>query len=135
MDGEEPASNPWARYADDAVVHCQTHKEAEKLHHRLEERMKECGLELHPDKTRIVYCKDDDRPEDHAETSFDFLSYTFRARRSKNRYGKHFINFSPAVSNKAATTMRQTIRQWKIQLKSGSALEDIAREVNPVLRG
>ena len=134
MERNQP-QNPWARYSDDAVIHCRTQKEAEKLHHRLEERMKECGLELHPDKTRIVYCKDDDRPEDHADTSFDFLSYTFRARRSKNRYGKHFINFSPAVSNKAATTMRQTIRQWKIQLKSGSSLEDIALAVNPVLRG
>lgn len=134
MERNQP-QNPWARYADDAVIHCRTQKEAEKLHHRLKQRFKECGLELHPDKTRIVYCKDDDRTENHEVTSFDFLSYTFRARRSKNRYGKHFINFTPAVSNKAATYMRQTIRQWRIQLKSGSKLEDIAREVNPVLRG
>ena len=109
MERNQP-QNPWARYADDAVVHCRTHKEAEKLHHRLEQRLKECGLELHLDKTRIVYCKDDDRSEDHAETSFDFLSYTFRARRSKNWYGKHFINFSPAVSNKAATTVENTAK-------------------------
>jgi len=134
MERNQP-QNPWARYADDAVVHCRTQKEAEKLHHRLNQRFKECGLELHPDKTRIVYCKDDDRSENHTETSFDFLSYTFRARRSKNRYGKYFINFSPAVSNKAAKYMRQTIRHWRIQLKPGSSLEDIARAVNPVLRG
>jgi len=127
--------NPWARYADDAVGHCRTRIEAEKLHHRLGQRFKECGLELHPDKTRIVYCKDDNRSENHAETSFDFLSYTFQARRSKNRYGKYFISFIPAVSNKAAKYMRQTIRQWRIQLNSGSSLEDIARAVNPVLRG
>lgn len=134
MDRNQP-QNPWARYADDAVIHCRTQKEAEKLHHRLKQRFKECGLELHPVKTRIVYCKDDNRSESHAETSFDFLSYTFRPRRSKNRYGKYFINFTPAVSNKAAKHMRQTIRQWRIQLKPGLKLEDIAREVNPVLRG
>ena len=134
MERNQP-QNPWARYADDAVVHCRTQKEAEKLLHRLKQRFKECGLELHPDKTRIVYCKDDDRSENHAVTSFDFLSYTFRGRRSKNRHGKHFINFSPAVSNKAATYMRQTIRQWRIHLKPGLKLEDIAREVNPVLQG
>jgi len=134
MERNQP-QNLWARYADDAVIHCRTQEEAEKLHHRLKQRFKECGLELHPDKTRIVYCKDDDRSENHAVTSFDFLSYTFRARRSKNRHGKYFINFSPAVSNKAATYMRQTIRQWRIHLKPGLKLEDIAREVNPVLQG
>ncbi|HUS89263.1 MAG TPA: group II intron reverse transcriptase/maturase [Desulfosporosinus sp.] len=134
MERNQP-QNPWARYADDAVVHCRTRIEAEKLHHRLSQRLKECGLELHPDKTRIVYCKDDNRSENHAETSFDFLSYTFQPRRAKDRYGKFFISFIPAVSNKAAKYMRQTIRQWRIQLKSGSSLEDIARAFNPVLRG
>ena len=127
--------NPWARFADDGVVHCRTKQEAELLYSRLKQRFEECGLELHPDKTRIVYCKDDDRTGDHTETTFDFLSYTFRARRSKNRYGKFFINFTPAVSNKAAKHMRQTIRQWRIHLKPGLKLEDIACEVNPVLRG
>ncbi len=83
----------------------------------------------------FVYCKDDNRSENHAETSFDFLSYTFQPRRAKDRYGKFFISFIPAVSNKAAKYMRQTIWQWRIQLKSGSALEDIARAFNPVLRG
>lgn len=134
MERNQP-QNQWARFADDGVVHCRTQKEAEKLHHRLKQRFKECGLELHPDKTRIVYCKDDDRSGNHAETAFDFLSYTFRPRRSKNRYGKYFINFTPAVSNKAAKYMRQRIRQWRIHLKPGLTLEDIAREVNPVLRG
>ena len=92
MEKNQP-QNPWARYADDAVVHCRTRIEAENLYHRLGQRFKECGLELHPDKTRIVYCKDDNRSENHAETSFDFLSYTFQARRSKNRYGKYFISY------------------------------------------
>jgi RNA-directed DNA polymerase len=91
---------PFARYADDAVVHCGSRADAEKLQDNLKDRLMECGLELYPTKTRIVYCKDDDRRSDYPETKFDFLGYTFRARRSKNKYGKHFINFTPAVSNK-----------------------------------
>ena len=128
--------NPWARYADDGVVHCRTKEEAEELLERLHERFRECALALHPDKTRIVYCKDDDRQGEFPnETKFDFLGYTFRPRRSKNRYGKFFINFTPAVSNKACKAMRQTIRHWYLQLKPDKALIDISRMFNPVLRG
>lgn len=134
MEKNQP-QNPWARYADDGVVHCRTQVEAEKLHHRLEQRFKECRLELHPGKTRIVYCKDDNRSGNHSETSFDFLGYTFRARRCKSRHGKYFIGFTPAVSNKAVKHMRQTIRHWRIYRKTVSKLEEIAREINPILRG
>jgi len=128
--------NPWARYADDGVVHCQTREEAEELLEWLHKRFRECALALHPDKTRIVYCKDDDRRGEFPnETKFDFLGYTFRPRRSKNRYGKFFINFTPAVSNKACKAMRQTIRHWHLQLKPDKDLLDISRMFNPVLRG
>ena len=127
--------NPWARYADDAVVHCRTKTEAEGLLEWLHKRFNECGLELHPDKTRIVYCKDDDRRGDYPEIKFDFLGYTFRPRRSKNRYGKFFINFTPGVSNKAAKAMRNTIRNWRIHLKPDKSVEDISRMFNPVIRG
>ncbi len=129
------AQNPWARYADDAVTHCRTRKEAEDLLERLHERFNECGLELHPDKTRIVYCKDDDRKADYPEIKFDFLGYTFRPRRSKNRYGKFFISFTPGVSNKAAKAMRNTIRNWRIHLKPDKSIDDISRMFNPVIRG
>ena len=123
------------RYADDAIVHCRTEAEAQEVRAAIAARMEECRLELHPEKTKVVYCKDDDRRRRYPNEKFDFLGYGFQPRRSKNRYGKYFINFSPAVSNKAAKYMRQTIRHWRIQLKPGSALEDIARAVNPVLRG
>ena len=127
--------NPWARYADDGVAHCRTKGEAEELLEQLHRRFRKCGLELHPDKTRIVYCKDDDRRGDYPEMKFDFLGYTFRPRRSKNRYGKFFVNFTPGVSNKACKAMRQTIRQWRLQLKPDKKLEDISHMFNPVLRG
>jgi len=126
---------PFARYADDAVAHCRSMEDAEKLHESLKERLVECGLELHPTKTRIVYCKDDDRSGDYPETKFDFLGYTFRPRRSKNKYGKYFINFTPAVSNKAKKAMRQTIRGWRMHLKPDKTLEDLSRMFNPVIRG
>jgi RNA-directed DNA polymerase len=127
--------NPWARYADDAVIHCRNKEEAETLLKELNRRFNECKLELHADKTRIIYCKDDDRTGDHPEISFDFLGYTFRPRRSKNRYGKFFINFTPAVSNKACKAMRQSIRGWRMHLKPDKEITDLSRMFNAVIRG
>ncbi|GIO16735.1 group II intron reverse transcriptase/maturase [Cohnella xylanilytica] len=129
------AQNPWARYADDAVIHCRTNEEAEQLLEKLKERFESCKLGLHPEKTRIVYCKDDDRKGDHSENKFDFLGYTFRPRRSKNRWGKFFINFTPAVSNKACKAMRQTIRGWRMHLKPDLEIEDLSRMFNAAIRG
>jgi RNA-directed DNA polymerase len=131
----ENARNPWARYADDAVIHCRTKEEAEALRIKLEERLKQCGLEMHPEKTWIVYCKDDDRKGDYPVTAFDFLGYTFRPRRSKNRWGKYFINFTPAVSNQACKAMRQTIRSWRMQLKSDKEINELSRMFNTIIRG
>lgn len=127
--------NPWARYADDAVAHCRSLKEAERMLQQLRVRFEECGLELHPDKTRIVYCKDDDRRGEYRETKFDFLGYTFRSRLSKNRYGKHFINFTPGASRKACRAIRQTIRNWRLHRKPDKSIEEISRKFNPVIRG
>jgi RNA-directed DNA polymerase len=101
----------------------------------LEQRFAECGLELHPHKTRIVYCKDDDRRGHYLNETFDFLGYTFRARRSKNRWGKYFVNFSPAVSNAAAKRMREEIRAWQLGCRVDKRIDDLARMFNPIIRG
>jgi len=134
MDRNHP-DKPFARYADDAVAHCRSMRQAEELHESLRKRFAECKLELHPTKTRIVYCKDDDRTGNYPVTRFDFLGYTFRARRSKSRYGKYFINFTPAVSNKAKKAMQKTIRGWRMHLKPDKTIEDLSRMFNPVIRG
>ena len=126
---------PFERYADDIVAHCQSEDQARQILASIERRLTHCRLELHPDKTRIVYCQDDDRRGTYSHTKFDFLGYTFRARRSKNRWGKYFINFSPAVSAEAAKAMRQEMRRWKLHLRSDKAIDDLARMWNPVLRG
>ena len=107
---------PFCRYADDGVVHCRSEAEALRLWKILAARFGKYNLELHQEKTRIVYCKDDTRRDESPYTSFDFLGFTFRPRRSKNRWGKYFINFTPAVSNNAAKVMRQKARRWKIHL-------------------
>ena len=99
------------------------------------ERLQDCGLELHPEKTKIVYCKDDDRRRTYPNEKFDFLGYTFRPRRSKNRKGKFFINFSPAVSDKAAKAIRDEIRSWNLPKRSDKAIEDLSRMFNPIIRG
>ena len=134
MTREQP-DKPFARYADDGIAHCGSLNDAQALQESLKQRLEECGLELHPEKTRIIYCKDDDRKGDYLETSFDFLGYTFRPRRSKNWKGKYFINFTPAVSNKAKKAMRQTIRGWRMHLKPDKSIEDLSRMFNPVIRG
>lgn len=126
---------PFERYADDAIVHCKSERQAWWVKGVVERRLAQCKLELHPEKTQIVYCKDDDRRGKYPNEKFDFLGFTFRARRSKNRRGKHFINFSPAVSNKAAKRMRQEMRKWRIQLRSDKSLEDLSRMFNPTIRG
>jgi RNA-directed DNA polymerase len=123
------------RYADDAIVHCKTETEAQEVRAAIATRLEECGLELHPEKTRIVYCKDDDRRRRYPNEKFDFLGYTFQARRSKNRKGKFFINFSPAVSNKAAMAMRTEVRSWNLPQRSDKAIEDLSRMFNPIVRG
>ncbi len=127
--------HPFERYADDGLAHCQTETEACALKAALVARFAVCGLELHPDKTRIVYCQDDDRRGEYTHTKFDFLGYTFQARRSKNRWGKFFINFTPAVSKSAAKAMRQKTRSWGLQVRSDKSLEDLSRMFNPILRG
>jgi len=126
---------PFCRYADDGVVHCRSEVEALRLREILEARFGKYNLELHPEKTKIVYCKDDTRRDEYSNTSFDFLGFTFRPRRSKNRWGKYFINFTPAVSNNAATVMRQKARRWKIHLRSDKSLDDLSRMLSPIIRG
>jgi len=127
--------HPFCRYADDGITHCRTEAEAKLLLKSLDVRFKECGLELHPEKTKIVYCKDDDRRGEYSDISFDFLSYTFRPRRSKNRWGKFFVSFLPGVSNKAGKAMRQKAWKWKMHLRSDKSLEDLSRMFSPVIRG
>jgi RNA-directed DNA polymerase len=126
---------PFERYADDGVVHCRSEAEARHVLASLSERMAEVGLELHPVKTKIVYCKDADRKGSHEHEQFDFLGYTFRPRLSKNKYGKHFVNFTPAVSGAARKRIGQEIRSWHIARRSDKSLTDLARMFNPIVQG
>jgi RNA-directed DNA polymerase len=124
---------PFERFADDILCHCDSERQAQELKEHLEQRLAECGLELHPSKTRIVYCKDDDRRGHYPNEKFDFLGYTFRARRSKNRWGKYFVNFSPGVSNAATKAIRQRLRDWQFGCRIDKWIDDLARMFNPVI--
>ena len=126
---------PFERYADDVIVHCQSEEQAQAVKRAIAARLAQCKLELHPDKTKIVYCKDDNRRGGYPNEEFTFLGYTFRPRRSKNRRGQYFVNFSPAVSKPAATKIRREMKRWRLHLRSAIALDDIARLCNPVVRG
>lgn len=128
-------NNPWARYADDGVVHCKTLEEAENLLEALKTRFEEIGLEIHPDKTRIVYCKDDNRKGSHTHEKFDFLGYTFRSRHAKNRYGEFFVSFTPGISRKASKAIKQNVRNMKLQFRTNQEISDLASLLNPKIRG
>lgn len=127
---------PWCRYADDGLVHCRTEQEARALMAALGARFAQCKLEMHPDKTKIVYCKDRDRKNSYPVTQFDFLGYTFRPRMAKDsKRNILFVNFTPAVSSKAVKSMRQATRKRNFRNLTDLSLADIARQYNPVLRG
>ena len=126
---------PFERYVDDGLVHCKTKQQADFMQNAIKERLAKCKLTLHPEKTQVVYCKDDDRKGNYSIQSFDFLGYTFRPRRAKNRYGKHFVSFLPAISNTAKNKIRRTIRSWKIHRITWTTLEEISKKVNPIVRG
>ena len=119
---------PTLRHLDRILVHWARRKYKRLRRHRRRARH-------HPQKTKVVYCKDDDRRGSYRNEQFDFLGYTFRARRSKSRWGKYFVNFTPAVSNAAAKAMRRTLRSWALHNRSDKSLDDIARMFNPIVRG
>ena len=125
----------FCRYADDGVIHCQSEAQALLVLRKLGERLGQCGLELHPEKTRIVYCQDVNRKAAYPVVQFTFLGYTFRPRKAVDKYGRVYVNFSPGVSREAMTAMRQTVRSWHVQLKCDKELSDLADMFGPVLRG
>jgi RNA-directed DNA polymerase len=131
---EFPFAN-FERYADDAVVHCETKAQAQHVLEAIAQRMAQVGLELHPDKTRIVYCKDANRQRSHEHERFDFLGYTFRPRLSKSKDDHFFVNFSPAISDDAKRAIGREIRSWRLNQRSDLSLSDLARKVNPIVRG
>jgi len=134
MAGKFP-SVPFERYVDDAVVHCRSERQARMVLAALEERMGQVGLMLHPDKTRIVYCKDGKRRGSHEHTSFTFLGFTFRARAMRSRYGNVFTGFGPAISKDALKKISAEVRSWRLHTRTTLTEKDLARWINPVIQG
>ena len=127
---------PWCRYADDGLVHCRTEQEAEALKAELQARLAECHLEMHPTKTKIVYCRDGKRNGNYPNVSFDFLGFCFRSRLVLNpRNGMMFGGFTPAVSPTSMRAMRETIRDLNLRRQTHLSLQAIASKLNPLLRG
>ena len=126
---------PFARYADDAVVHCYSQAEAHQLKAALEQRFRECRLELHPEKTQIVCCNVTRQRGSGLAKQFAFLGYGFRPRLVCSRQGKRFVEFTPAISPSAAKRIRQRIRQWRVHRQTRLSREDIAPVVYPIITG
>ncbi|HEX8802185.1 MAG TPA: group II intron reverse transcriptase/maturase [Terriglobales bacterium] len=127
---------PWCRYADDGLVHCRSGQEAQALKAELQARLAECHLEMHPTKTKVVYCKDANRRGKYPNVQFDFLGFCFRPRQVQRHRDKVlFCGFTPAVSPAAMQAMRETIRDLNLRRQTQLSLQDIARTINPLLRG
>jgi RNA-directed DNA polymerase len=124
------------RFADDAVIHCVSERQARQVREAVARRLVEVGLELHPDKTRIVYCKDSNRRGSYEQVSFTFCGYTFRPRKAYNK-NRHvaFTGFMPAVSPEKLTAMSRRVASWRIHRRVNRTLEDLAAGINLVLRG
>ena len=126
---------PFERYADDILVHCKSERQARWMKSAIEGRLAECQLELHPEKTKIVYCKDHNRRGNYPNEKFDFLGFTFRARTAVGRNGIFFVSFLPAVSDQAVKSIRAKIRSWQIHRSSDKSLKDLAGILNPQIQG
>ncbi len=123
------------RYCDDVVVHCATLSQAKYVQAAIGRRLAECGLEMHPEKTRIVYCKDQRRKGSYEHTRFEFLSYEFRARQVRGRGGRRFDGFNPAISPTQAKRLRREMRSWHLCRWTTKTLAQLAEWVNPRLQG
>ena len=123
------------RYADDAVLHCVSERQARQVLAALNDRMVEVGLRLHPGKTRIVYCKDQLRTRSYEHTAFTFLGYTFRARKNRSRHGNLFLGFDPAISKDALKKISREVRGWHLHTRTGLTFQELARRVNPKVAG
>lgn len=134
--GREFPAVRFERYCDDVVIHCHSEEQARQVRDAIARRLARCGgLQLHPDKTRIVYCKDGKRRGSYDYTSFTFLGYGFRVRKVRARHGEYFFGFNPAISDEAAKRIRAQIRSWRLHLRSAWTLSELAREINLVVRG
>jgi RNA-directed DNA polymerase len=134
LDREWPAIR-FERYADDAVIHCVSERQARQVLAELAARLTETGLTLHPDKTRIVYCKDGNRNRDYPDNQFVFLGYQFRARTLRTRQGSLFTSFAPAASPEALRRMSAEVRAWRLHRHMGTSLLDVIRWISPIIRG
>ncbi|CAE6859717.1 hypothetical protein R75465_07598 [Paraburkholderia aspalathi] len=126
---------PFARYADDAVVHCRSQAQAQEVMHAIASRLAECGLEMHPEKSGIVYCRDRSRTQAYPNVTFTFLGFLFRPRRVMTRSGQLSTSFLPGVSRDALKRMRQTVRGWRLPRQTFRSLVELADQCNPTIRG
>ncbi|WP_329086405.1 reverse transcriptase domain-containing protein [Streptosporangium sp. NBC_01469] len=126
---------PFERYVDDAVVHCKTQRQAQMLVTAIGERMAEVGLHLHPAKTKIVYCRGGRRIGSYEHTAFTFLGYTFRTRSAKDKNGRVFTSFMPAISTEVLKRLGAEVRRWRLHLHNTYTLDELARWINPIVAG
>jgi RNA-directed DNA polymerase len=123
------------RYSDDAAVHCVSQRQARTVLAAIAARMEQVGLRLHPDKTRIVYCQDGERRASYEHTEFTFLGFMFRQRKARRKNGGYFNSFLPAICKEALKKISAKVQSWRLHNRTGQDLKDVARDINPIVRG
>lgn len=126
---------PFARYADDAVVHCSSQQQAEQVMPAIAVRLAECGLTMHPEKSKVVYCQDSNRTQSFPHVYFTFLGFTYRPRKAMSQQRRVFTSFLPGVSADALKRMRKVVRGWRISRQTPATLAELAEQYNSVIRG
>jgi len=126
----------YVRYADDVIIHCVSQFHAERLLKLLHLRMQSVGLELHPQKTKIVYCKDYRRRENYPSIKFEFLGYSFQPRMTKSKQTKGlFLGFDCAISIGSRKRIADKLGELAIEKLSFRSIVGIAQYLNPRIRG
>lgn len=126
----------FVRYADDAIIHCKSKRQADFILQKLQARMGKCGLELHPEKTKQVYCRDYRRQEKHPNVKFDFLGFSFQPRTSKSpQTGKLFLGYGCAISSSSCKKIGEKIAELIDDSKTCKSVVGIAKKLNPAIRG
>lgn len=123
------------RYCDDIIVHCVSAAQAKYVRSIITARLWRFGLRLHPGKTKIVYCRQEGRPEQYPDTAFTFLGYTFRPRSARTRTGELKEGFLPAFSKAAGKAMAATIRSWRLGRRTDLSFAEVAAMINRVVAG
>jgi len=126
----------FSRYADDIIIHCKSKVHAELILKLVHQRMESVSLELHPKKTKLVYCRDYRRKGKHPLVKFDFLGYSFQPRSAfSTKTKKLFIGYDCAISISSRKRIADKLEELNVNKLTFKSIVGVAQYLNPMIRG